>query len=87
MDPTRRQAIAAACGATVVAVTTTATVSGHSVVMPRLGDRVRLDGIVSDEAAIQSCHIQVSGFAELEYDEETRRWRLARLLPAPPEVE
>ena len=87
MEPTKRQAIAAACGVTVVAVTSTATVSGHSVAMPRLGERVRLDGIVSNEAAFQSCHIQVSGFAELKYDEETRQWRLARLLPAPTEVE
>jgi hypothetical protein len=85
MEPTRRQAIAAACGA--IAATATATVSSHPVVMPRLGDRVRIHGICSSEAAIQSCHIQVSGFAELEYDEETRQWRLARLLPAPTEEE
>ena len=65
-----------------VAVTSTATVSGHSVVMPRLGERVRLDGIVSNEAAIQSCEIHVSGFAELEYDESAKEWRIVRLVPA-----
>jgi hypothetical protein len=50
--------------------------------MPRLGERVRLDGIVSNEAAIQSCEIHVSGFAELEYDESAKEWRIVRLVPA-----